>query len=326
MWMEYSADDIEVAGTLQYLAYICTALITFWTYDYICSLHDEWTFLLRSRFTKVKCLYIIARYVPFFLIASDICLTLTPNENPKACRIFIIIYSCFAVISLTCSECISPSSRHKRTPDPIHPGFFVLRTYVLWSNDRIVLVAMLSTLFATIVSFIGIWFSAIATSQYSTSSAIPGIPGITGGYRTSGSVKLYLPFVLLFVFQLGLVSLTLIRATQDWRSTRYPLHAALVKHNIFYYACGLLFSALNILVPLAFPNVCKPADTLQYGVIIIDVSHTQSAYHSFLEDLEVFILAILATRMHLYLWHIDNNLRDFDASMCISMSGMLPAA
>ncbi|KAG2343497.1 hypothetical protein BDR05DRAFT_300565 [Suillus weaverae] len=293
MWMEYSADDIEVARTLQYLAYICTALITFWTYDYICSLHDEiycskWTFLLQSRFTKVKCLYIIARYVPFFLIVSDICLTLTPNENPKACKISIIIYSCFAVISLTCSEC-----------------FFALRTYVLWSNDRIVLVAMLSTLFATIVSFIGIWFSAIATSQYSTSSAIPGIPGITGGYRTSGSVKLYLPFVLLFVFQLGLVSLTLIRATQDWRSTRYPLHAALVKHNIFYYACGLLFSALNILVPLAFPN---------------------SAYHSFLEDLEVFILAILATRMHLYLWYIDNNLRDLDASMSIPMSDMLPAA
>ncbi|KAG1773233.1 hypothetical protein EV702DRAFT_581274 [Suillus placidus] len=284
----YSAEDIAVARILQYLAYICTALMTLWTYDYICSLHDEWTFLLRSRFTKVKCLYIIARYVPFFLIASDICLTLTPNENPKACRMFINIYSCFAVISLTCSEC-----------------FFVLRTYALWRNNRIVLVTMLSILFATIVSFIGIWFSTIPTSQYFTSSAIPGIPGIPGGYRTSNSAQLYLPFVLLFVFQLGLISLTLIRAIQDWRSTRYPLHAALLKHNIFYYACGLFFSALNVLVPLAFPD---------------------SSYHSFLEDLEVFILAILATRMHLHLWHIDNNRREFDTAMSIPMPNMLPAA
>ncbi|KAG1850048.1 hypothetical protein C8R48DRAFT_381741 [Suillus tomentosus] len=286
--MEYSADDIAATRILQYLAYICTALITFWTYDYICSLHDEWTFLLRSRWTKVKCLYVTARYVPFFLIAADICLTLTPNENSKACKMFITIYSCFAVISLTCSEC-----------------FFVLRTYALWSNNRIVLVAMLSTFFAIIVSFIGIWFSAIATSQYFSTSAIPGITGITGCYRTSSSVQLYLPFILLFVFQLGLVSLTLIRAIRNWRPTRYPLYATLVKHNIFYYACGLFFSALNVLVPVIFPN---------------------SPYHSFLEDFEVFILAILATRMHLHLWQIDNTVHEFDPLVSIPMSDMSPAA
>ncbi|KAG1809151.1 uncharacterized protein BJ212DRAFT_619312 [Suillus subaureus] len=318
--MEYSASDIAAARILQYLAYICTALITFWTYDYLCSLHDEWTFLLRSRWTKVKCLYITARYIPFFLITSDIFLTLTPVENSKACKMLISIYSCFAVISLTCSECISPSSRHRRAPDPIHPGFFVLRTYALWSNNRIILVAMLSTLFAVIVSFIGIWFSAVAKSQYFSTGAIPGI---TGCYRTSNSVQLYLPFIVLFVFQLGLVTLTLIRAIRDWRSTRYPLYATLVKHNIFYYACGLLFSALNVLVPVIFPDVRKPADTLQYDGII-DVSHSQSSYHSFLEDLEVFILAILATRMHLRLWHIDNIVRDLDTLSYISMSVMSP--
>jgi hypothetical protein len=162
---------------------------------------------------------------------------------------------------------------------------------------------MLLTLFATIVSFIGIWFTAIPKSQYFTSSAIPGIPGITGGYRTSDNVDLYLPFVLLFVFQLGLVSLTLIRALQDWRSTRYPLHAALVKHNISYYACGLFFSALNVLVPVLFPG---------------------SAYHSFLEDFEVFILAILATRMHLHLWHIDRNRFNLGGLDCISMPDISP--
>ncbi|KAG2137026.1 hypothetical protein DEU56DRAFT_353692 [Suillus clintonianus] len=163
------------------------------------------------------------------------------------CRLLISVYSGFAVISLTCSEC-----------------FFVLRTYALWGSGRVVLVAMLSTLFATIISFIGIWFTAIATSQYITTSAIPGTTGITGCYRTSSSVQLYLPFILLFVFQLGLVSLTLTRATQSWRSTRCSIHTVLVKHNIFYYACGLLLSAVNILVPMLFSDVCKPLDTLQY--------------------------------------------------------------
>ncbi|KAG2080566.1 hypothetical protein BD769DRAFT_1555240, partial [Suillus cothurnatus] len=87
-----------------------------------------WKFLRRSRWTKVKALYIIARYVPFLFIITDI--------------------YCLGVISLTCSEC-----------------FFVLRTYALWNSNRIVLVAMLSALFAIIASFIGICFSAIATSH-----------------------------------------------------------------------------------------------------------------------------------------------------------------
>ncbi|KAG2360280.1 hypothetical protein BDR07DRAFT_165019 [Suillus spraguei] len=286
--MEYSDNDIKTARTLQYLAYVCTALITLWVYDYICSLHDEWTFLLRSRWTIVKYLYVTARYVPIFLIAAYICQVFIPDESPKTCKMFINIFSCFVVISLTCSEC-----------------FFVLRTYALWSNNRTVLVVMLSTLFAVIVSFVGIWFSDVATSQYFTSSVIPGIPGITGGYRTSSSVQLYLPFVLLFMFQLGLLCLTLIRAIESWRLAKCPLYAALVKHNIFYYMCGLLFSALNVLVPVIFPD---------------------SAYHTFLKNLEVFILAILATRMHLLLWHIDNPVHKRDAVTYISMSDMSPAA
>ncbi|KAG1824066.1 hypothetical protein DFJ58DRAFT_751298 [Suillus subalutaceus] len=65
------------------------------------------------------------------------------------------------------------------------------------------------------------------------------------------------------------------------------------------------FSALNVLVPVIFPD---------------------SPYHSFLEDFEVFILAILATRMHLRLWHIDNTKHDGDALLYISMSDMSPGA
>ncbi|KAG1809176.1 uncharacterized protein BJ212DRAFT_620696 [Suillus subaureus] len=128
--MEYSVDDIATAKNLQFLAYIYISTATFWTYDFVCSLHEEWTFLLRSRWTKVKGLYTIARYVPFVLIILDLCLALTQNENPKKCQILNNISSFFAVISLTFSEC-----------------FFILRTYALWNNNRIVLVAMLSALF-----------------------------------------------------------------------------------------------------------------------------------------------------------------------------------
>jgi hypothetical protein len=54
-----------------------------------------------------------------------------------------------SLISLTCSECILLPLGHTCVSDPIHTGFFVLRTYALWNNNRILLKAMLSTLFVS---------------------------------------------------------------------------------------------------------------------------------------------------------------------------------
>ncbi|KAG1840618.1 hypothetical protein F4604DRAFT_1766385 [Suillus subluteus] len=67
----------------------------------------KWTFLLRSRWTKVKGLYIFARYIPFVLIIVE-CLALAPNENHKKCQILGNFCTYVGVISLTFSECISP--------------------------------------------------------------------------------------------------------------------------------------------------------------------------------------------------------------------------
>ncbi|KAG1840617.1 hypothetical protein F4604DRAFT_1961346 [Suillus subluteus] len=138
---------------------------------------------------------------------------------------------------------------------------------------------MLSALFATIVSSIAIFFVAGATTDVMIST----IPGIPGCFRSPHVVRFFLPFILVFVFQLGLVCLTITRVIQSWRSAKSPLYAMLVKHNIFYHVCGLLFSAVNVLLPM----------------LLLDM---YSVYSSF-EGLQVLFFAILATRMHLHLWH-----------------------
>ncbi|KAG2050520.1 hypothetical protein BDR06DRAFT_640500 [Suillus hirtellus] len=166
--MEHSSVDITTARSLQPLACICTLIATtFWTYDYICSLHEEWTFLLRSRLTKVKVLYIITRYVPFFIVAADLYMNFSGNEDRDQCLILSNIYACL----------------------------FVLRTCALWNNNRIILIAILSTIFA-----IGIWLTTIATSHVTNSV----IPDITGCHRSSGSFSFIMQFIVLLVFQLGM--------------------------------------------------------------------------------------------------------------------------
>ncbi|OAX36723.1 hypothetical protein K503DRAFT_281064 [Rhizopogon vinicolor AM-OR11-026] len=229
MVAQYSTDDITAARSLQTYTYMYASMVTFWTYDYVCSLNEEWTFLLRSRWTKVKSLYIITRYVPFIFFIGHLYLNFIPNNNPNKCQTLNTICEGFSLVSVICSEC-----------------FFILRTYALWNSNKIILAVILFSFFAIIIASVSVLFATTATAPFETS----GIPGITGCYQSEGSVELFIPFLLLFAIEFELLLLTLIRAIQSWRTASSALYMVLLKHNIFYYACGLFFSALNIFASL----------------------------------------------------------------------------
>ncbi|KAJ8587655.1 hypothetical protein M405DRAFT_821254 [Rhizopogon salebrosus TDB-379] len=180
-------------------------------------------------------------------------------------------------------------------------AILILRTYALWNRSEIVLAVILTAFFAVLVTLLIVTFSTSATATFNTSVN----PAITGYYQYSVSIDRSVPFLLLIVLELGVVVLTLIRAIVYWRINRNPLYIVLLKHNIFYYACGLFFSAINALTSLFL--------------------HTQYAYQGMFQDtrsFQIVILAILATHMHLHLWHADRQLHSSDAFMPIPLSDM----
>ncbi|KAG2068181.1 hypothetical protein BDR04DRAFT_787217 [Suillus decipiens] len=197
--------------------------------------------------------------------------------NPGVCRVLTNLNSGLGIASIIFSEC-----------------FFILRTYVLWNKNRILLIAMLSTFFIFLVACFVFAFTSTVPATYTTSA----IPGIAGCYQSSTNFRLFIPFLLLTVFELGLMTLTLIRAMQNWRMSSSRLYIVLVKHNIFYYACGLLLSVANMLTSLL----------LNYS------------YYNMLYIFEVLILAILATRMHLDLWQTNRRTRSSSVVVDIPMS------
>ncbi|KAG2122376.1 hypothetical protein BD769DRAFT_970760 [Suillus cothurnatus] len=146
--MEYSSDDIAAARSLQITAYIYASMATIWIYDYTCSFHEEWTFLLRSHRSKVKGLYIVTRYLPFIILTTSLYLRFTPDGNLGKCRVFYSIDSGLGIVSVVFSEC-----------------FFILRTYALWNNNRILLAAMASTAFAFLVASFSIAFASTVPTE-----------------------------------------------------------------------------------------------------------------------------------------------------------------
>ncbi|KAG1854040.1 hypothetical protein C8R48DRAFT_322530 [Suillus tomentosus] len=253
------------ATSLQSFKSMLASMATLWTYDYACSFHEEWSFLLQSRWSKMKGLYIVTRYLPFIFLATKLSMYFIPNENPGKCRVLENTQSGLGIVLTIVSE-----------------TFFILRTYVLWNKNLILLVATLSTFLIFVIASFSIVLATGVPAAYATSA----IPGITGCYRGPTSLQYFIPFLLLSVFELGLMILTLIRAVQNWRINSGRLYVVLVNHNISYYVCGFLLSVTNVFASLL----------LQYS------------YQTFLFNFQFIMLAILATRMHLHLWQVNRHL------------------
>ncbi|KAG2030570.1 hypothetical protein BDR03DRAFT_987014 [Suillus americanus] len=189
------------------------------------------------------------QHVDVLASVTAVHLNFISNENSDKCQLLNTICSCL----------------------------FVLRTYALWDNNKIVLATMVTTFLAVVISSTSFAFATTANAPC-------------------------------------LMCLTLIRAIQNWRSTNGNLYAVLVKHNIFYYACGLCFSAVNILTlqlfqygyqamfqEYAFLSCCK--------LFLTAPTNTYLPTYTF----QFIVLAILATRMHLHLWHTDRHTYDSSA-------------
>ncbi|OAX31240.1 hypothetical protein K503DRAFT_105213 [Rhizopogon vinicolor AM-OR11-026] len=133
----------------------------------------------------------------------------------------------------------------------------------------------------------------------------PPIPNITSCYDVAESRIIVIAYVLLVVGEFEILIFTIYRSIKHYQSlgSDNPLLKILIRHNIFYFACGLVFS-LSVILTLAFlPDV--------YGDMV--------------SNLQVMIHALLVTRMHLELWKSDRAkqvmLEDISLAMMYPASG-----
>jgi len=94
-------------------------------------------------------LHDFARNAVYWLIPTHVRARYMLQTRP--CRALLFPFVGFTQMSLICSESIFILTRHTRIAHPIHQGFFVLRTYVLWKNNKIVVVCMLSIAFVSLM-------------------------------------------------------------------------------------------------------------------------------------------------------------------------------
>ncbi|KAG1854556.1 hypothetical protein F4604DRAFT_1259516 [Suillus subluteus] len=170
-------------------------LVTVVVYDFVTNLGDELDYLLGSRMTLAKGLFLGCRYTPFVICAIHARTSLSPSAEgcPGLAESSILLLG----IVLLCAECV-----------------FVLPTYALWNCDRRVRIALL-------VSYLGFFCGMIILVV--ASGLHSNIANFAPGCYTDASVSadfILAPYIFLLLLEIEIVGLTLYRMIRHYRATR----------------------------------------------------------------------------------------------------------
>ncbi|KAG1746039.1 uncharacterized protein EDB91DRAFT_1335281, partial [Suillus paluster] len=178
-------------------------------YDFVSNLDDEINYLLNSRTTLAKGLFLGCRYIPFVILTLHVAMAF--SWGVEACLWLAQSNILFLGILLLCAECI-----------------FVLRTYALWNRDRHVRKALLIFFLALLCGVITLLVAcgirlkkSIFTSSCYSSTPIPVSFILT-------------PYIILLLLEIEVVCLTFYRIIRYYRATRCRLLTLVTQHSVGY--------------------------------------------------------------------------------------------
>lgn len=215
-------------------------------YDFVTNLGDELDYLMGSRMTLAKGLFLGCRYTPFVLCALHAQMEFSPRieDCPGLAESNIL----FLGILLLCAECI-----------------FVLRTYALWNCDRRVRIALLILYSAF---FCGTAVLVLACGLQSK------VTDFTAGCFSSTSIPvnfILAPYILLLLLEIEIVGLTFYRMIRYYRATHCRLLTLMAQYSVAYILAGLLFTLANIVaicfVPGDYGPVLEASQIVAQGLL-----------------------------------------------------------
>ncbi|KAG1821106.1 uncharacterized protein BJ212DRAFT_979711 [Suillus subaureus] len=256
--------DINIGITLQHANYAFIAIACLWVYDFALTLDKDAAFILDAPWRIPKLTYLTSRYLPFALVVTDMFRILQPGlslklDKSQSCTTLFAFNTYVGGIVLFCAE-----------------SLFIQRVLAVTGLRRLI-VGCNIVLFLVPV--------AVTLTLYNSSSPVmqSPIPKVASCYDSKQSRIVIVAYILLVIVEIEILSFMLYHSWNLYREHRndIPLVRALVRHNLLYFACGLLFSTMAVVVVLTLP----------------------ASYSEAISGLQFMIHGILATRLHRELYN-----------------------
>ncbi|KAG1843790.1 hypothetical protein DFJ58DRAFT_34728 [Suillus subalutaceus] len=251
--------DISIGITLQHTDYAFIAIACLWVYDFALTLDQDAAFILDAPWRMPKLTYLICRYLPFALVVTGMFRIFQPGLSLKSCTTLFAFNSYVRGIVLVCAE-----------------SLFMQRVWAV--TDRRWLVTCCNVVFLLVPLVV-----TLTLSDSSSTVMQSPIPKVASCYDSKQSRIIIVAYVLLVIIEIEILSFMLYHSWKLYREhgNDMPLVRVLVRHNIFYFACGLVFSTATVVAVVALP----------------------ASYADAASDLQFVIHGILVTRMHRELYN-----------------------
>ncbi|KAG1843786.1 hypothetical protein DFJ58DRAFT_34668 [Suillus subalutaceus] len=250
-WTIYCITAIDLHANYAFIAIACL-----WVYDFALTLDKDVAFILDAPWRIPKLTYLTCRYLPFALVVTDMLQISQFGLSLKSCTTLFEFSVYVGGIVLVCAE-----------------SLFMGRVLAVMGR-RWLITCCNVVLFLVPVVVTLILFNSSSTSAITQSP----IPIVAGCYSSKQRRIVIVAYIVLVIVEIEILSFMLYHLWRLYREheTDLPLVRVLVRHNMFYFACGLLFSTMTVVVVVTLP----------------------ASYSDAVLVLQFAIHGILATRMH----------------------------
>jgi len=213
---------------LKTVTYIDAGSLALLVYDYFMTLESEVNLIWPSKWSFIKVLYVLTRYLPFVDVSVLPVYDTSKTISLKTCKQLYTVGSFGVVIGVAIAELI-----------------LVIRTWALWGREKRIGIF----LFVLYVSLVIPAFVFMIIFVNSLTFAVTKDIGCT---PTGGSPLIVGDFLIIVLIETVVLGLTLGRGWYNYRGRR-GLLAVLYRDGIAFYFALLTLSIVNITVVIAAP-------------------------------------------------------------------------
>jgi len=262
--------------------YGTVSVLVIWLYEYAITFDDEITFLRDSRWSSVKIIYLVCRYLMFPFVITTTFHSFQQGLTTKECKSYFQFSLCeIYVIKSTAHGLTVGSTVAGATIIVCAELMFLVRTYALWRRSRAALIVIFVNFTAFLIP------TTVVLALFDSDIMVIPVSGITGCVEVPQNHMIVWAYVFLVIGETEILLSTVYHAVQHCREVggRNRLLAVLVQHNSFYFCCSLASSVIMVSTMYFIPD----------------------PYTGVLADLQAILHGILVTRMHRSLWNSDRN-------------------
>lgn len=251
-------DASHIVSVYLLINYSALAGKVLFLYDFMVMFEEEFSFVRASKWSAIKIVYVLARYLPFIDVATAIYIDSAPNLTEDQCKIVYSFDGWMYIIGIGLSEVV-----------------LTYRLWLIWEKDR--RLKYILPIFACAVLVTG----AVLLTEYNGTRSFVRLPSSMnrGCVYLALTHLIWTDWALLLLYNTVTLALLVLKFTYYGTGFNSSLLRRLVRDGVWYYLFIFVVSVTHVSVTLSvppeyadmFPTILRSLHSNVSSRVILDI-------------------------------------------------------